>query len=402
MKQLFTIALTAFVLAVTGQAPHTYTMGHDPLGSHNFNLYGALNSYSDTASYSFTYATDPGFTSPLTTVPQTKRTDSLQVVWATVNGLAPGTTYYYYLAATTSHGTTYGAHQHFYSDTTAFLFENNGADVYGNSYAELNGKITGFGSGTNLSFEYGLTPDFGLTVASNYPVVTDSFTHYFRGYPSPLTPGAHYYYRIKAATATDSIYSDIRSFDLSGPFTIVQALPATNITSTSADLHGTVQGFKVPIKINSELDGTSSHFHSALVYYDPTPGVINYTYSASNLQANMHYSTRLKIDSWVGNFYGDSAFSTIATEIRPLTVPTANISVYPNPASSVLTIDMGNLPVIESTIEMFDISGQIVRETKVSSNAKIAIDVAGLENGFYMLKVINGTSLSGVKILIAR
>jgi len=129
--------------------------------------------------YSFVYSTDSTFATSSSTPAQNKTNNALDVVWATVNGLSASTTYYYYLTGTTG-GTATGAHMRFYTDTLPFLFENNGGDAYGNGYAELNGKVSGFPNPVALSFKYGLTPAMGTTTASDVPNVSDANTHYFK------------------------------------------------------------------------------------------------------------------------------------------------------------------------------------------------------------------------------
>ena len=393
---------TAFTTLSSGPQPEVYTMGHDTLGSHNFNLYGAINAHGDTAAYSFVYSTDPTFATSTASPVQNKVIDSIQVVWATINGLAANTTYYYYLTANTSHGTGYGKHMSFYTEDTPFAFENMGADVYSPTGAELNGKVKGFSYNADLSFEYGLTPAMGMTVASNFPTVSDQNSHEFRGYPGSLTPGALYFFRVKAAGATDTIYTDIKAFYMGYPYSLFLALPATNVTSSSADIHAQVQGFKVPVKMKSEINGGSiSHGHTPYVYYDTTSSVINYTYSASGLDANTHFTVRIKAYTWIGSYYVDSAFTTLSTGVAENIVN--DVYIYPVPASNYLTVEMNNKFDSESTIQLYNINGQLVKELRVPANQQtIQINVTNFEDGIYLLKLVSGNTVLNKNVIVLK
>ncbi len=361
----------------SGNPPEAYTMGHDTLGSHNFNLYGAVNGNGDTVSYSFVYSIDSTFATSTATPVQRKVVDSIQIVWATVNGLSASTKYFYYFTAANSHGTANGKHMSFNTGLLPFAFENTGADVYGPGYAELNGKIFGSPANADLSFEYGLTPAMGMTTTSNYPTVSDANNHEFRGYPSSLTPGTLNFYRVKAAYASDTIYTDIKAFFMGNPYTLFQALAASNVTSTSADINAQAMGFKVPIKLKSEITGGGlNHFHTPYVYYDTTSSMINYTYHAASLTENTHYTVRIKAYTWVGSFYLDTAFTTLATGIETNN-DANNVSVYPVPASRYLTVELENRLNSESTVQLFNLNGQLVKETRSESDRDAAVEDAG-------------------------
>ena len=407
MKTKFTFLFFLLTISFAGYSQKTaadvYTIGHDTLGSHNFNLYGAINGHGDNVAYAFVYSTDSLFATSTTTTVQNSVIDTLSIVWATVNSLAANTKYFYYLTATTTNGTVNGKHMSFYSEDIPFLFNNDGADVYYSGYAELNGRVRGFTYNVDLSFEYGLTPDLGLTAVSNLPTLSDANSHTFRAYPNPLTPGQLYFYRVKAAGATDTLYTDIQAFYMGFPYTTLQAMPATNVTTSSADLHGKVQGFKVPIKLDFGVDQGSFHIHTLLEYHDVTIPLINFTQTVSNLQAETYYSNRFKVSSWIGNFYSDSAFSTLTTGIVTETNQSNNILAYPEPANNYLNVELNNALSSESTIQLFNLNGQVVKEIKMPAGQKnTVIEITGMESGTYLLKMISGGTVMNKNIVIIK
>jgi hypothetical protein len=64
--------------------------------------------------------------------------------------------------------------------------------------AKLNGTVNGYDLPTTVTFEYGITTDYGSTVtAFQSPVRGDSITHVSADI-SGLTPGTTYHFRVKA------------------------------------------------------------------------------------------------------------------------------------------------------------------------------------------------------------
>jgi hypothetical protein len=68
---------------------------------------------------------------------------------------------------------------------------------------------------------------------------------------------------------------------------------------------------------------------------------------------------------------------------------TSDFLIFPNPASDILNIRMES---VEGTkVQVYNVSGQLVREA-ILSNSKPSINVAGLKQGVYILKAVNGES----------
>lgn len=61
-----------------------------------------------------------------------------------------------------------------------------------------------------------------------------------------------------------------------------------------------------------------------------------------------------------------------------------NVSIYPNPANSLLFIDFGNNPA--ESVEITDISGRTISSCNVSANI-VSIDISSLDSGMYLLKM---------------
>ena len=64
--------------------------------------------------------------------------------------------------------------------------------------------------------------------------------------------------------------------------------------------------------------------------------------------------------------------------------------VYPNPVTSVLTIELGKEFTANSVIKLYDISGKLISTKKVKE-ATQTLNMQHLQAGVYLVKVSNGT-----------
>ena len=77
---------------------------------------------------------------------------------------------------------------------------------------------------------------------------------------------------------------------------------------------------------------------------------------------------------------------------------TEAIAVYPNPASQTLHVAIPTLG--ERKFCLYNLSGQIVLETKVISES--AIDISNLSNGMYVFKIFGGQKVSSGKVVVQK
>jgi len=77
----------------------------------------------------------------------------------------------------------------------------------------------------------------------------------------------------------------------------------------------------------------------------------------------------------------------------------AQLRIYPNPATTGLSVDLGTNPNEVSRIELMDLSGKIVRSTEVGSDLQFHWEVSDLKRGIYFLR-LKGSKMQSSKILI--
>jgi hypothetical protein len=70
---------------------------------------------------------------------------------------------------------------------------------------------------------------------------------------------------------------------------------------------------------------------------------------------------------------------------------TPKMEVYPNPAVDVLHVSLSNVNFKESTVSIYNVSGQEVMSTNMVGKTK-SLDIEKLSNGVYMVKVTNSAT----------
>ena len=81
--------------------------------------------------------------------------------------------------------------------------------------------------------------------------------------------------------------------------------------------------------------------------------------------------------------------ATGGTYIQDLNLNTAPINVYPNPAKSTVTIDLGSNNLKESKLDVVDLNGKIVQTVSDINNTVVFLDLQNLPAGNYFIKFSN-------------
>ena len=78
-----------------------------------------------------------------------------------------------------------------------------------------------------------------------------------------------------------------------------------------------------------------------------------------------------------------------------------NVSVFPNPMTEVLNIDLSGYEGELTKVRMIDIKGQVVNNTVVSPSAqKITLDVAAIPTGMYVVELFDAEGVVGTKRVV--
>jgi len=75
-----------------------------------------------------------------------------------------------------------------------------------------------------------------------------------------------------------------------------------------------------------------------------------------------------------------------------------SVLIYPNPVSNSLTVDLGNLNGVNTTIKLYDSSSKIIFEKQSSST--LMIDVSGFAKGMYSLELATDKQVLRSQVII--
>ncbi len=102
---------------------------------------------------------------------------------------------------------------------------------------------------------------------------------------------------------------------------------------------------------------------------------------------------------WVDNL----AFSGSVTGFNTLEKNNSNISVYPNPVTDNLTIELNVKTASVLAIKLVDLTGKLIKEINVDeilSNYKTSISIMDVAKGSYFLKITSNDGIEVKKIFI--
>ncbi len=99
---------------------------------------------------------------------------------------------------------------------------------------------------------------------------------------------------------------------------------------------------------------------------------------------------------------GEYAFGDPISSTQDLLKPSA-ISVFPNPAVSVLNIDLREVEMHGNvTLRVMDISGKLVHTEVQQADTMLRLNIAGLQAGHYTLQISSDRYIIGKKFVVAR
>jgi hypothetical protein len=281
------------------------------IASFSATLNGSVDPHELTTTVYFQYGTTTSYGH--TTSSQTKSGNTYQNVSANISGLSANTVYHFRIVATNSAGTTYGEDRTFttLSATGPPVAVTNPASLIASFSAMLNGSVDPHGLTTTVHFQYGTTTSYGHSTATQSK--TGNTYQNVAANVSGLAASTTYHFRIVATNSSGTTYGSDRTFTTltaTGP-PVVTTNPATNVTSSSATLNGTVNPNGLVTSVYFQY-GTTTNYGSTTASVSYT-GNTTHSVSAniSDLTASTTYHFRIVATNSAGTRYGrDRAFTT--------------------------------------------------------------------------------------------
>ena len=274
------------------------------IASYSARLKGTVDPHGLTTTVYFQYGTTTSY--GLTTATQSKTGDTYQNVVAIIGGLTASTTYHFRIVATNSAGTRYGADRIFTTlgPTGPPVVITNPATLVASFSATLSGSVDPHGLTTNVHFQYGTTTSYGLHTAiqgksgNAYQNVAANI--------SGLAASTTYHFRIVATNSAGTTYGADRTFttlSATGPPVVITS-PATNVTSSSATLNGSVDPHGLTTNVHFQYGTTTSYGHTTANQTKTGNAYQSVAANISGLSASTTYHFRIVGTNTSGTTYG--------------------------------------------------------------------------------------------------
>jgi len=203
----------------------------------------------------------------------------------------------------------------------------------------------------------------------------------------------------------DAVVFDLANATSNGRFVDVPVYFASNEEVTSVDF--AVRFDREALQVESIVKNAAG-LESA-DFYNSNDNTLRFTsYSLNALEAGKNLVTvRFNTN---GNELKSSDLTTVAAYVNgnrvSLKVADAKglqtevaLNVYPNPAADMLNVEVS----VDAKLQLMDVTGRsILFETDAVANRKAEINVSGLANGNYMLKVYNNSFVKVQKVVIQK
>jgi len=259
-----------------------------------------------------------------------------------ITALTAGTTYHLRAYATNSAGTAYGSDILFVTLGQVPASVSQQATNLSISGATLNGVVNANNLSTAVSFEYGLTTNYGQTiVAKQSPVTGNSITNVSSDITG-LTQGTTYHFRVKTVNTLGTVYSGDMTF-VTPNFATLNTVIISAATYNSATSGGNiVTDGGAPINARGVCWNTTGNPTILDNKTADGSGTGSYVSLLTGLLPNTNYYVRSYATNSLGTSYGNQiTFLTLTTIPTLTTVPVSGVTSSTATSGGTITSDGG-------------------------------------------------------------
>lgn len=223
-----------------------------------------------------------------------------------ISNLMPGYVYYFRAFASNSFGIAYGS---VVSASTAVSAPEVADSLYISLLTPLsvivNGYVNPMSLSTAISFEYGLTTNYGRSAPADQSPLISRGLCWVRAKLNDLSPASTYHFRIKAENKEGTSFSADQTFNTPGSRPLLLNTSISDITINTVKFHTWIDPALVETSVTVEY-GTSQGYGST---FTVTPAPITASkqmdFTVDNLLPNTDYYLRVKAVNLVGTTYSN-------------------------------------------------------------------------------------------------
>jgi hypothetical protein len=281
------------------------------IASFSATLNGLLDPHGLTTNVHFEYGTTISYGS--STSMQSRTGNTYLNISANISGLSTSTVYHFRIVATNSAGTRFGSDRTFttLSPTGPPVATTNPATFIASFSSTLNALVDPHGLTTSVHFQYGPTTSYGLTTApqshsgNTYVGITANI--------GSLIPSTTYHFRVVASNSAGTTLGSDKAFTTltaTGP-PVVTTNSATNITTSSATLNGSLDPHGLTTTVYFQYGTTTSYGHTSAMQSQTGNTYRNIAANIGGLSPSTVYHFRIVATNSAGTRFGtDRTFTT--------------------------------------------------------------------------------------------
>lgn len=250
----------------------------------------------------------------------------------------------------------------------------------------MNGTINANDYSTTVTFEYGLTTDYGNTVTADQSPVTGTTDTDVSVSITDLTPDTTYHFRVNGESLGGTSNGDDQTFTTDKYSQTITFDALVDKTTDDTDFDpGAISSLGLDITYYSNNDQVATIVNNQVHIV----GVGTTIITASQLgNDTVHVATTVD----------QSLTVTQATGIKETEL--AKFNMYPNPAIDLITINIENISYSDNIeISIIDLNGRIVYHKNIE-NSNCKINVSDYSAGLYFVELKTSGNIHKRKLII--
>lgn len=301
------------IFTTLGQVPSSLVQSATGISATSATLNGTVNPNDLSTIVTFEYGTTSSYGSSVAATPSPVTGNTMANVSVEVTGLLPATTYHYRVKTVNSLGTTYSEDKTFTTAGQSPTVTTTDATNKTTTGATLNGTVNANNTSSTVTFEYGLTINYGQSIMATQSPVTGYLNTTVSAGITGLAAGTTYHYRVKAVNSIGTTLGNDMTFTTLGLAPSATTLAACCLSTTGATLNGNVNANNASTTVTFEYGTTTSYGQTVTASQSPVSGNTssNVSASISGLIAGTTYHFRVKAVNSVGTTYGSDMNLTV-------------------------------------------------------------------------------------------